>query len=326
MRSGARRARWPEGGPGARVGGRPGPTLVLAGVALVLLAGCSVRRFAADRIGSALAASGSSWTEDDDPELVGDAFPFALKTLEGLLAESPENPVLLLGACRGFAGYAAGFVAPEAEALPAIEFERAQEIRARALRLHLRALGYCRRALELRSPGAVEALSRSPETALGFAGREDVELLYWTGAAWGSAVALGLDRPELVADLPAVRSLFERALALDPGWDRGALEEALIPLDALSPMLGGSPERARERYERAVELSAGLRASPHVTWAASAAVAAQDRRGFRVALERALAVDPDASPPDRLGNHLARRRAGSLLERADDLFFDEEGE
>jgi len=300
--------------------------LLAVGLAGWALAGCSVRRFAADRIGSALASGSSGWSEDDDPELIAGALPFALKTLEGLLAESPENPELLLAACRGFTSYAAGFVAPEAEALPDLEFERAQGIRERALRLHLRALGYCRRALAIRRPGTAESLARDPRAALEFAQAEDVPLLYWSGASWGSAISLGLDRPELVADLPAVRALFERALELDAGWDRGALYEAMISIESVSPALGGSPDRAAEAYRRAVELSGGLRASPHVVWAASAAVAAQDRKGFRVALERALAVDPDASRPDRLQNRLAQRRAEALLGRAGELFFAEDEE
>jgi predicted anti-sigma-YlaC factor YlaD len=309
----------------SRLGGRRGWPFRGAefAVALALLAlpACSVRRFAADRIGGALAESGSSWGEDDDPRLIGDAFPFALKTLESLSATSPDNEELRLAACRGFATYAAGFVAPEAEALPVVEFERAEAIRGRALRLHLRALGYCRGVLERRLPGVSERLAAAPEGALALARREDVELLYWTAAAWGSAIALGTDRPELVADLPAVRALLARAEALDPGWSRGALDEAGIALDALPAALGGSLERARGRLERAVERSAGRLASPYVTWAGSAAVAAQDRAGFRRALEAALAVDAETPSPDRLANRIAQERARRLLARADELFY-----
>jgi predicted anti-sigma-YlaC factor YlaD len=63
-----------------------------------------------------------------------------------------------------------------------------------------------------------------------------------------------------------------------------------------------------------------------VTWAKSDAVRRQDRRGFRLALERALAVDPDASPPDRLANRIAQERARRLLARADELFVAAEEE
>lgn len=314
--------------PAESGGGGRGRLRATALLALALVAsGCSVRRFAVDRVGSVLASGGSTWTEDDDPELIAAALPFALKTFEGLLAESPENPDLLLGTCRGFVLYAKGFVEPEAEALPAVEFERAQALRERALRLHLRALGYCRRGLDVALPGAAEALVREPASALARAGRDDVPLIYWTAAAWGSAISLGsLGRPDLMADLPAVRALFDRALELDPGFERGALDEAMISIEALPADLGGSLERARERYLAAVERSGGRRASAHVTWASTAAVAAQDRTGFRRALEAALAVDPDTSAPDRLANRVAQARARVLLARADELFFEPEVE
>lgn len=288
------------------------------------LAGCSVRQLATNKLGDALAAPGTVWSGDPDPQLVGDALPFALKMHETLLAESPRHAALLVATCRGFTSYAAGWVEPEAERLEAADFEAARAVRERALQLYLRARGYCLRALELRFPGVGEALRVLPESALAAARTSDVELLYWSGAAWGSAVSLGLERPELVADLPAVRALFARALALDAAFDRGAIHEAMISIESVSELLGGSLERARGHYERAVELSAGRRASPHVTYARSALVGAQDRRGFRVTLERALAVDADASEADRLANRLAQQRARRLLARIDDLFFEDE--
>jgi predicted anti-sigma-YlaC factor YlaD len=297
------------------------PTLVACALAL---GACSPSRFVAKRVGGALASGNSTWAEDDDPELVAAALPFALKTLESLLAQAPDDPRLLLANCRGFVSYSAGFVEAEAERIPAAEFEAARGKRERALRLHLRALGYCRRALAASYPEAAAALSTDGERALARLPAASVELLFWTGAAWGSAISLGGERPELIADLPVVRALFDRALALDPGFDRGALHEALIPLESLPPMLGGSEARARARYQEAVSRSGGARASPHVTFARSFAVARQDRAAFRAALEAALAVDPDASAPDRLANRLAQERARGLLARADELFFEEE--
>jgi predicted anti-sigma-YlaC factor YlaD len=307
-----------------RIGWNPGTRAAVCALALVLSTGCSLRRMAAERIGEALASGGAGWAADDDPRLVGDALPFALKTFESLLAETPEHAGLLLASCRGFASYAAGWVEAEAERIETEDFAAARGERERALRLHLRARGYCLRALELRHPGLGRELVRTdPARALARAARRDIELLYWTGGAWGSAVALGLERPELVADLPVVRALFARALELDRDWGEGALHEAMIPLAALSGLHGGSPERAREHYERAVELSGGRRAGPHVAYARSALVTAQDRAGFRETLERALAIDPDAAPGERLGNLLAQARARILLSRIDELFFDE---
>jgi predicted anti-sigma-YlaC factor YlaD len=298
--------------------------LLAAALVAALLSGCSLRRLAARQLAGALAASGSTWSADDDPALVGEALPFALKTHESLLAELPEDAALLVATCRGFASYAAGWVEAEAERLEAESYAAAEGVRRRALALHLRARGYCLRALEQRRPGAGAALGERPESALVWATAADVELLYWTGVAWGSAISLGLDRPELVADLPAVRALLRRALELAPGWDRGTLHEAMIAVESVSEILGGSPERARRHFESAVELSRGERAGPYVAYARGVLVARQDRRGFREALERALAVDVDAAPADRLANLLAQERARRLLARTDELFFAEE--
>ena len=145
--------------------------------------------------------------------------------------------------------------------------------------------------------------------------------LYWTGASWGAAISSGKDHPELLADLPAVRAVLERGLALREDFQAGALHAALISLDALSPMMGGDPQRAKQHFERALALSGGHDASLFVTWAASVAVATQDRAGFDAALERALAIDPDAFPAKRLANLVAQRRARLLQGRADDLFL-----
>lgn len=314
------------GGIGCERVGHARFVALAAAVLLALTSGCSVNKLAVSKVGDALAAPGTVWSGDDDPVLVGEALPFALKTQESLLAEVPDHLPLLIATCRGFVSYAAGWVEADAERLDATEFAAAQATRERALRLHLRGRDYCLRALEQRLPGVAVRLASEPERALVTARAGDVELLYWTGAAWGSAISLGLDRPDLVADLPVVRALFARALALDERFDRGALHEAMISIESVSELLGGSPERARSHFDRAVALSEGKRAGPFVTWAKGVPVARQERREFRETLERALAVDLELSPPDRLANRLAQERARRLLARIDELFFEAESE
>lgn len=304
---------------------RPAAALTLL-FATLTTAGCSVNGFVAARVGNALAAGGASWNSEDDPELVREALPFALKTMESLAASAPKHSGLRLALCRGYVSYAGGFLEPEAEALERESFERAKALRLRAERLYLRALGYCRQALDLEFRGAGGELETATETALARVGRSGVETLYWTGVAWGSAVSLGLDHPERIAQLPTVRAIFERALVLDEAFDRGSLHEAMIVFDSMPAMMGGSAAGAERHYARSLELSAGLRASPYVTWARSSAVARQARREFRETLDKALAVDPDASAPDRLLNLISQGRARTLLARIDDLFFVDESD
>ncbi len=297
--------------------------LVLAFL-LATTSGCSLRKLAVNTMADALAGSGTTFANDEDPELIRDALPFALKTMETLIGEAPENTGLLLSACQGFVLYAVGFVDFEADRLEATSYRQAKHQHERALKLALRARGYCFRALDLTFPGASEALIRGTEGVLAKARPEHVKLLYWTAGAWGSTIAAGLDRPELVADLPAVRVLLERALELDPGYDRGALHDAMMMLEIAEIDSGvGSIERAGEHYQRALELNGGTRAGTYVVWASSVSVREQNRQEFEDLLEKALAVDPAADPEGLLANVIQQDRARWLLDQADELFLDD---
>lgn len=284
--------------------------------------GCSIRGLAVDGLADSLTSTGDVFASDSDPELIRDATPFALKTIESLLAEKPEHRGLLLAACRGFAQYAYAFVEIEAEQLEDTDFDAASRGYERALQLYTRGRDYCFRSIELEAPGVIERLKTEPETALESFGVDQVPVLFWTGAAWGGAISIGQDRPDLVADLPAVQALMSRVLALDEAYDSGAVHGVLIALEAMPEAAGGSVDQARHHLDRAVDLSRGRSAAPYVTFAESVSVPAQDWREFRDLLQRALAIDPNEEPSLRLANILAQRRAEWLLTRTEILFLD----
>ena len=301
------------------------PAIRQVGLLVVLLlaaTGCSIRSLAVNALADSLVASGDVFASDDDPELVRDAIPFALKTIEALLQEKPDHSDLLLAACRGFTQYSYAFVETEAERLEEVDFDASEHQYQRALSLYLRGFDYCLHAMELRSAGVGERLMQSPEESMRSFNASDVPLLFWTGASWGGAIAIGQDRPDLVADVPAVRALMDRALALDETYDRGAIHGVLIALEALPEAMGGSSKRARHHFQRAVELSQGLSVGPYVTLASTVVVAEQDWQEFQDLLESALAIDPDAAPSLRLANIIDQQRARWLLDRIDHYFLD----
>jgi predicted anti-sigma-YlaC factor YlaD len=96
----------------------------------------------------------------------------------------------------------------------------------------------------------------------------------------------------------------------------------LISLEALPEAMGGSAERARYHFNRAVELSSGLNAGPYVTLAEGVSVADQNWHEFQDLLETALSIEPDSEPSLRLLNIIVQERARWLLDRTEDLFFD----
>jgi predicted anti-sigma-YlaC factor YlaD len=296
------------------------PWILAASLALAA-ASCSPRKYAVNEIGNAIARSGDVFTSDDDPELVRDAIPFGLKTMESLLHESPRHAGLLLAACQGFTQYAYAFVQMDADYGNA-DYERQQALRDRALRLYLRARGYGLRGLELKHPGITQRLAQDPVAAARPVTLREQALLYWTAAAWGAAISLGKDQPALVADFPVVKALMQRALELDENFEDGTIHDAMIILEALPAEMGGSVERARAHFERAVAISKGERPGPYVTLAETVVVMKQDRGEFRDLLNRALAIDPEKNMSARLVTVLTQRKARSLLAREDELFLD----
>jgi predicted anti-sigma-YlaC factor YlaD len=285
-----------------------------------LTAGCSVRRFAINMLGDALAGGASTHATDDDLELVGDALPFGLKLIEGLLAESPDHEGMLLAACRGFVTYTYIYVQQEAEQAADLELARSRRLRERTRRLYDRAGRHGRHGLEVAYQGILDRLQIDPEGALTVVEMKDVPLLYWNAAALGLAITVAKSDAAMLARIPEVEAMLERALQLDEAWDLGSLHEFEVVLGGAKP---GAPdyERIRRHFERAVELSDGNRASLFVAYAESVAVPRQDRREFRAMLDRALAIDADVQVELRLLNLVAQRRARWLLSRIDELIL-----
>jgi predicted anti-sigma-YlaC factor YlaD len=272
-------------------------------------------------VASTLASSGDVFTRDDDLELVGQAIPFGLKLYESLLDSAPRNKDLLIATCSNFTQYGVAYLETEAAVLgEAKHHDEVARLNLRALKLYLRARGYCLRAMDVRFPGIGPKLLTDPVPALAKAKKKDVPLLYWMAASWGSAIGLGLDKPDLVIDMPAVRALAERALALEESWSKGALHEMFISLESLPAALGGSPDRARDHFKRAVELQQGVSPGPYVALAMGVSMPAQDRPEFEKLIAQALAIDPEKDPKNRLVTLVQQRRARALLDHIDTLF------
>jgi predicted anti-sigma-YlaC factor YlaD len=283
--------------------------------------GCSIKKIAVNKLGDSLASGGTTFASDDDPDLVGEALPFSLKLMESLLVESPKHRGLLLAASSGFTQYAFVYVQVPAEEAEGEDLAKADALRLRARHLYVRARNYGLRDLEITHPNFEHELREDPKAAVRKMGTKDVPLIYWTAASWGAAISVSKDDPEMIADLPIVEALIDRALELNPDYDSGAIHNFLISYEAVRRTAGGDfVPRSRKHFERAVELSQGQSASPYVALATTVSVSTQNHEEFEALLKKALAVDPDARPEWRLTNIVMQRRARWLLSREDELF------
>ena len=294
-----------------------------ASLLLLPLSGCgAVNKMAANSVTEMMEATGDVWSSGDDPEFVCQSIPFALSTVEGLLTKQPESGRLLLNATQGFAQYAYVCVETDAILVEEEDYERSKQQLERALNLFLRAKRYGMRGLELADPGLEERLLADPEGAVAGTTLEDVSLLYWTAAAWGAAISRGRDRPDLIADLPAVIAMMERVLELDETFRDGTIHDVFIMLRGLPASMGGSPEEARRHFDRALELNGGRLAGTYATYATSVVLPEQDRERFERLMLEALAIDPDEDPRHRLENLIAQKRARYMLDHVEDYFLE----
>ncbi len=295
-------------------------------VLMCVLSGCAINRLAMRAVGGMLSSGQDStvFSGEEDPELLGDALPFALKLYEILLDEDPANAPLALTTGKAFISYASAFVQGPADMLSADQYDLQTAMRARAKKLFLRGRGYVFRGLETRRPGFMSAImTKKPAEALSLAKREDIDYLYWTAAGWLGAFSSDPFDFSLIVTLPRAVALLEQVRAWDDEYGRGSLHEILISFYGSAPAdIGGSEVKARESFTKAVEYSGGGRAGPYVALASAVCVKRQDYAEFKDLLMKALAIDVDEDPSSRLENIVGQQKARWLLDHAPDFFLD----
>ena len=286
---------------------------------------CSIKKLAVQKVGDAIAGGGGTYERDDDLALVGDALPFSLKLLESLLTEAPDHRGMLTAACKGFVSYGYAFVENGDAALSDPDVATEAAIKERARRLYLRALAYGLHALDVAHPGLTGRLISDPRGAVAAAGKADVELLYWSAASLGLAISVSKGDASMIARVPEVEAMLDRAIELDEAWGEGSLHEFAITLASARPG-GGEATALKRHFDRALALSGETRASLFVSYAEAAAIPKQDVEAFRALIAKASAIDPDAHPRTRVSNLVAQKRARWLLHHVDDFFLLLEGE
>jgi predicted anti-sigma-YlaC factor YlaD len=220
--------------------------------------------------------------------------------------------------------YANAFIQGPAQLLSASRYEERDTAFARAKRFYLRGTDILMSGLEKRFPGFAEAAEAGElEPLLKKAKKQDVSLFYWTVAGALSAYSLDpfdISQGVLVQE---VVPLIHKAYELDPDYNNGAIDDFFVLYYASMPEgMGGDKSKVDTHFQLALQKSGGALASPYVSYAQAVAVPAQDYEIFKTNLEKALAVDIDKDPANRLVNVLAQRKARFLLDSAVYYFAD----
>ena len=301
-------------------------TLAALAAALVGQAGCDLTRFTANSTANMFARAGGALNRTFDFELVGQALPGSITQLEGVYSVIPDNELLGLTLARAYVSYTFGWVEDEMQiAQDRGDLDEEERIMRRARLLYVRGRNIGIHHMRMRDSGIDAALEGGHEGFVAYLNEhytdeEDVALLFWTGYAWGAAINAGRDDPEMILNLPYARTLVEMAVELDESFfNYSGLTFLAVVNAALPEALGGNPERARELFERALELTERKFFTVHVSYARTYAVQTQNRDLF-IRLLREVVDGGDPEPEARLANRIARRRAIRWLNRTDQLF------
>jgi hypothetical protein len=283
-----------------RIGAR-----ALAAVTIVALSGCMsmVSSFTsgfAEDLGNAI-------LDNPDVEMVQEGAPAYLLLMDALVAQSPDNPDLLLQSSRLTSAYAAAFVSdPERAKLMA---EKSFEDMQRSICLSIR--DGCE--LRTRPYDDYDAWVNARSVA-------DVPELYQLASVWTGWIQANSDDFAAIAELGRVKALMLRIAELDETYDHGGphlylgVFETLLP-----PSLGGRPEIGRSHFEKAIEISEGRYLMTKVMFADQYARLLFDRELHDKLLSEVMASDP-SEPGLTLINTVAQRRAQELLDTADAYF------
>lgn len=261
-------------------------------------------------------------TGEEDAELVGEVFPIILKLYEGMHIANPSHRGLAIMTGELYIMYSNVFVEGPANYLSDDEYDKKDKAFLRAKKFYKRGYNKILSALNTAYPGFTEAVNsdnaENIEKMLKKCKPYDTEALHWAGA--GILAAFSLD-PLDIQSLQVLQGavlMLEKVCSLDPAYSGGATWEILAKFYASAPeSLGGNIERAEKAYKKALELSEGKNPSIYVTYALSFCVPKQDSKGFDEAIEKAMAINPESDPNNKLVIGISQKYAGWLKENKD---------
>ena len=286
-----------------------------AGVWLIILclsavgAGCAVnKKMTVISAASLVEDVSKAANKQSDVRVIREGMPAYLLLMDGMVEGWPDNERLLLAAAQAYSSYAMAFVGADDPA-----FRDA---------LLLRAKTYALQALELRG---ISAPLTSPfgdfERQVGQTAGSDVPYVFWSASCWGNWIGAHSNSIAAVAELPRVEALMRRALALDETYNYGGPHIFMGVLYASRPQVaGGSLDRSREHFLKAIEIGQGKFLMAHVYYADYYARKAFDRELFVSVLNKVLETPADIVPELTLLNTVARHKAEALLGKTDEYF------
>ncbi len=293
---------------------------------ILLLTGCSINRLIMNKVGDTLTkpGSGTVFTGDNDPELVGDALPFAIKMYESLLGSAPYHRGLQLQTGSLYIMYANAFLDTPSSMMSDDEYKKKEFLMKRAKNLYLRGRDILLNSLEKRYPGFLKKLNKNRfSEAFQSIKKKEAPFFYWAAAGWIGAFSIDPFDMKLGITLPRARELMKKVPELDKNFSRGSIYDFYISYyGSLPDYMGGDVKKARENFKKSIDFHKERTASPYVSLATSVSIKEQNLKEFKQLLKKAISIDVNNDPKNRLVNIINIRKAKWYLGHIDDFFLE----
>jgi hypothetical protein len=280
---------------------------ILAGI--FLFQACSMDRFVIRQTGALLDYGVLALYEETDLKLAEQAMASDIKLLEGMIKGDPENEHLLTLTAQALAGYALGFAEDE-------EPERAKVFYLRARDYGLRVL-YQDDFFAKADVGSIDDYKLAVKNL----DKDYIDAIFWTGFAWAGWINLSIDNPRAMIDLTKVQILMERVLEIDETYFFGATHLFFGSIWGLKPrMLGGDTEKAKEHFERNLEITGSKFLLTYVYYALFYAAKVLDEDLFNSFVVKIEETPADVLPGYQLMNMIAKKKVKYLKEYGQEWF------
>lgn len=283
--------------------------LIIVFTSVSLFSGCALTtRMMVDMSSPVVDQMNDSFNKTCDIQIIRESMPFTVAGLSGLIDISPKNRSFLLNGAHGYFAYAFSFVEDTDEA--------------RASRLYLKSRDYGMRILfKNEAPFILDKPLAEFERQVKRIRKKDVPALFWTTLSWLSYIRLNLSNVRVFLDVPKAESMIRRLIELDGTYYFGSPYLAMACFYADQPEIsGGNPAKAKEYFEKAIEISNGKFLMHHLFFAKYYAVRKQDKVLYMNLLTHIMDTPGDILPDHCAVTAVCKLKAEQLMDHVDDYF------
>ena len=240
--------------------------------------------------------------QQTDVQLVCDGAPSYLLMLDSMLVGSPDDTSMLRTASQAFSSYSAALKSCQ------VSDSRIQNATEKAKRYGTRLLRQKLKTDRLTDTDIVAERLKTMTTS-------DVPDLFWGTWGWLAWVQEQRGSPESIADLVPIEQIMSRLLELDDSYESGAIHLFFgVYFGAKPVMFGGKPDKAKEHFEKALQLSHRQFLLIHTTYAETVGRNSFDQDLHDSLLKEVLSFDMNSCPQNLLTNQIALKKAQRLME------------